>query len=151
MAIERDNPYGAFNYQVTITPKSGLEISAAFSDVSGLETTADVAEYRDGTDPRNRPRKVITGYKVGDVTLKRGLIGKMDLWKWIEEVRTGQQEARATVVIELMSENHADSVATWRLENVQPTKWTGPTLAAKAGTDLAMEELTLACEDIFYE
>jgi len=29
-------------------------------------------------------------------------------------------------------------------------KWSGPNLAAKGGTDVAMEELVLCAEDMFY-
>ena len=36
MAVQRDDPYGAFNFHVTIKPGNGMEISAAFSDVSTI-------------------------------------------------------------------------------------------------------------------
>jgi hypothetical protein len=39
-------------------------------------------------------------------------------------------------------------VVTWKLFNAMPIKWTGPTLTAKGGTDVAMEELVLAVEHI---
>ncbi len=65
MAIQRDDPYGAFNIKVTITPQSGNKVLGAFSDVSGLSTEITYADYRDGTDPRNRPRKVPLAYKGG--------------------------------------------------------------------------------------
>jgi phage tail-like protein len=151
MAITRDDPYGAFNFKVTITPGSGGEIKAGFSDVSGLSTEVTYADYRVGTDPANRARKVPLMYKAGDVTLKRGLMGGLDLFQWMDQVRQGRQDARATVVIELMSEDRAGTVMSWKLTNARPSKYTGPTLAAKGGTDVAMEELTLVCEDIGVE
>lgn len=150
MAVQRDDPYGAFNYRVTITPRSGNEISGAFADVSGFSNEVTYAEYRDGTDPQARPRKIPTTYKVGDITLKRGLIGSLDLWSWIKQVREGDQDARATVVIELRAENNREVVASWTLENARPSKWSGPSLSAK-GTDVAMEELVLVCEDLQFE
>mgnify|MGYP002623838356 CR=1 FL=1 len=39
----------------------------------------------------------------------------------------------------------------WTLINAFPMKYTGPTLAAKGGTDVAMEEWTLACEALKFE
>jgi phage tail-like protein len=150
MAILRDDPYGAFNYKVTITPGSGQTIRAGFSDVTGLNSETAHAEYREGTDAGNYPRKVLTTYKVGDVTLKRGIIGSLDLFQWVDSARTGTQAAKAAVVIELHSEDNKTVVATWKLTNARPTKWTGPTLAAKGGTDVAMEELVLTCENIDY-
>jgi phage tail-like protein len=151
MAIQRDDPYGPFNYKVTITPASGDSIRGGFSDVSGLNAEISHADYREGTDHANHPRKVLTTYKVGDVTLKRGLIGSLDLFKWVDKARKGEPSAKASVVVELKSENNKEVVATWKLTNARPTKWTGPTLAAKGGTDVAMEELVLTCEDITFE
>jgi phage tail-like protein len=149
MAVRRDDPYAAFNYRVTVTAKSGIDIRGAFSDVTGLSTEVTYADYREGTDP-NHVRKVPTLYKVGDITLKRGLIAQLELFQWMDQVRKGNQDAKATVVIELRAENGADVVATWRLTNARPQKWTGPTLGAKS-TEVAMEELVLVCEDMVFE
>jgi phage tail-like protein len=126
-------------------------VRGAFSEVTGLGTEVTFAEYREGTDPSNRPRKVPLTYKATDVTLKRGLIGSLDLWQWTDLVRKGDQSARATVVIKLLSEDREQTVATWKLLNVRPSKWTGPSLNAKGGSDVAMEELALTCEDIEFE
>lgn len=149
MATLRDDPYAAFNFQVTITPRSGATIRGAFSDVTGLNSEVTYAEYREGTDPRNHVRKIPTLYKVGDITLKRGLIGSLDLWTWLEQVRIGKQDARATVVVQLRSEEGTE-VATWKLTNARPSKWTGPTLGAKS-TEVAMEELVFVAEDLEFE
>jgi phage tail-like protein len=151
MAVQRDDPYGAFNFKVTITPGSGGEIRAGFSDVSGLGTEVTYADYRVGTDPANHPRKVPLMHKSSDVTLKRGLAGGLDLFQWIDQVRQGKQDAKATVMIELMSEDRSAVVLGWKLSGARPSKFTGPTLAAKGGTDVAMEELVLVCEDIGME
>ena len=43
------------------------------------------------------------------------------------------------------------AVVTWKLINAMPTKWTGPTLTAKGGSDVAIEELVLAVEYIEQE
>lgn len=149
MATLRDDPYAAFNFKVTITPKAGNTIRGSFSDVSGLNTEVTYAEYREGTDARNHVRKIPTIYKVGDITLKRGLIGSLDLFQWLELVRTGKQDASSTVVIEMRSEDN-NTVATWTLTRARPSKWTGPTFGAKS-TEVAMEELVFVAEDIQFE
>ena len=151
MATLREDPYGPFNFKVTINPASGGEFRGGFSDVSGLSTEITHADYREGTDAFNRPRKVPLMYKAGDVTLKRGMIASLNLWNWVNQVRRGNMDARATVVIELMSEDRGSTVAQWKLINARPSKWTGPTLAAKGASDVAMEELTLVCEDLEFE
>lgn len=151
MATLREDPYGPFNFKVTINPASGGEFRGGFSDVSGLSTEITYADYREGTDGANHPRKIPLMHKSGDVTLKRGLVASLDLWNWVNQVRRGNMDARATVVIQLMSEDHAEVVASWKLINTRPSKWSGPTLAAKGASDVAMEELTLVCEDVQYE
>lgn len=153
MAKEREDPYGAFNYSVTVQYGIDSEITGGFSEVSGFNTEITYAEYREGTaEEGNHPRKIPLMYKVGDITLKRGLLGRTDLWKWVSETRNGNREARATVTINLMSEDIKDksAVATWELRNARPSKWTGPTLTAAGGSDVAMEELVLVCDDIIY-
>jgi phage tail-like protein len=90
-------------------------------------------------------------YKVPDVTFKRGLIGVLDFFNWIKDTRDGAQNVFATVKIELLDEAHTSTVMTWILSNARPMKYTGPSLNAKTGTDVAIEELVLSCENIVVE
>lgn len=140
--IQRDTPYGAFNFQVDL----GNGVAGGFSDVSGLVTEMTAAEYRNGNDAENHVRKIPGVHKVGDVTLKRGLIGSKDLFDWIRQTRSDGYKAKRDVSIMLMDESRNGPVATWRLRSVMPLKYTGPTLAGKGGGDVAMEELVLSCE-----
>lgn len=144
MATDRDIPYGAFNFEVTIL---GFDDHphAGFSDVGGLGTEFMVAEHRYGNDPENHVRKIAGLHKVSDVTLKRGLMDAGRLWAWIGEVRSRGSNARKDVSIKLRDES-GTPVQQWSLRNCIPMKWTGPTLAAKAHGDVAIEELTLSCE-----
>ena len=140
---DRSVPYGAFNYVVSFD--SG-DIKGGFSDVSGLGTEINIAEYREGTDAENHVRKIPGTHKVTDVTLKRGIVSSTDIWDWINNVqRNGPAGMKAAVVITLRDEAGND-VQSWKLRNVLPMKYTGPTLAAKGGGDVAMEELVLAAE-----
>lgn len=140
----RPTPYGAFNFEISI----GGETFGGFSDVSGLVTEFTMAEYREGTDPKNHVRKVPGIYKAGDVTLKRGIISSRVIWEWVEAVRkNGVNGKKDAVVIKLLDEAR-NPVQSWKLVNVAPMKFTGPTLAAKGGGDVAMEEVVLSAEDI---
>jgi phage tail-like protein len=153
MAVHRDNPYPAFNFRVTATRFGGAAtIRAGFQEVSGLGDEVTVAEYRNGNDPLNHVRKITGVHKASDVTLKRGLIGDADFFAWIKDVREGVQSGVLDqVTIELMAEDHSGPVMTWRLLNARPIKYTGPTLNAKGGTDVAMEEIVLAHEGLSIE
>jgi phage tail-like protein len=149
MAVERDRPYSQFNFRVEIENGPGAEtMRAAFQEVSGLGLEVAVAEYRGGNFKENTPMKITGTYKTPDVTLKRGLIGDPDtLYGWILQVRNGNQNARRTVTIHLLSEDHASVVQEWKLTDARPIKYTGPSLSGK-GTDVAVEELVLASEKI---
>ncbi len=152
MAVQRDNPYGAFNFLVGLGGDQGNgdlgTIVGGFSDVSGLGFEVQFAEYRNGNEKVNTVRKVQNSFKVDDVTLKRGVIGDVSLFDWLKQVREGTIDAR-TVTISLLDEAR-NPVATWKLLFAQPKKWTGPTLAAKGGTETAMEELVLCHQGIEY-
>ena len=145
---DRTHPYGAFNFLVNLNgPLAADEPLGGFSDVSGLGTEITVAEYRSGNDPENHVRKVPGVHKVSDVTLKRGIVNSQDLWEWIGEVRVNGVAAQRTVSITLRDEAGA-TVQVWTLRGVVPLKYTGPTLAAKGGGDVAMEELVLSAESL---
>jgi phage tail-like protein len=145
---DRITPYGAFNFLVNIGGDVGPEEPlGGFSDVSGLSTNIQVAEYRNGNEPENHVRKVPGVYKVDDVTLKRGVVNSQDLWNWIDDVRVHGIGAQRQVVITLRDEAGQD-VQSWTLRNTIPLKWTGPTFAAKGGGDVAMEELVLSAENL---
>ena len=152
MPVKRDNPYGAFNYLVNLGGQTGDgspgPVVGGFSDVSGLGVEVNYSEYRNGNEQVNTSRKVPNTHKQDDITLKRGLMGSDDLWQWLKGVRDGIPEPRP-VTITLLDEARRP-VATWRIRNAQPKKWSGPTFGAKGGGEVAMEELHLVHEGIEY-
>jgi phage tail-like protein len=153
MATFRDNPYSAFNYIVALGGAQGDgsdgTIVGGFSDVSGLGMEVSYSEYRNGNERFNTTRKVPNTHKLDDVTLKRGLVGSLDLFEWLKGVRDGTADPR-NVTITLLDEAR-QAVAAWTLRRAQPKKWTGPTLAAKGGGEVAMEEISLVHEGIEYK
>lgn len=145
--MPRETPYGAYNFLVDFggaeSPTSAL---GGFSDVSGLGTEITLMEYRQGNDLENQVHKVPGIRKVGDVTLKRGVMGTKSFWDWVNIVRRDPQHKRVVNII-LQDEQHVPILG-WKLVNARPMKWTGPTLAAKGGSDVAMEEIVIASEGI---
>jgi phage tail-like protein len=152
MPTFRETPYGAFNFVVALGGGQGDgsegTIIGGFSDASGLGFDVSYSEYRNGNEKFNTVRKVPNTHKNDDVTLKRGLVGSDDLFLWLKGVRDGSIDRR-NVSITLMDEAR-NPVATYTLRNAQPKKWSGPTLAAKGGGEVAMEELHLVHEGIEY-
>ncbi|GAB1460524.1 phage tail protein [Thauera sp.] len=152
MAVFRETPYSAFNFLVDLEPGQGEEVQAGFSEVSGLNAEITVAEYRAGNDRVNYVRKVPGIHKAGDVTLKRGVIGAQNLYEWLELGRSGKiAQVKRDIVVKLQSEDRGGIVVSWKLRGAMPIKWTGPTLTAKGGGDIAIEELVLSVETIEQE
>ena len=144
----RNTPYGAFNFIVEF---DGGEVFGGFSDVSGIGTEVTVAEYRNGNEKENHVRKVAGVHKVSDVTLKRGLVNSKTLFDWIKQSRVqGPAAQRKSVRITLLDEA-SQAVQSWILANVIPMKYSGPTLAAKGGGEVAMEEIVLSAEGLVIE
>jgi phage tail-like protein len=152
MPTFRENPYGAFNYLVSLGGTQGDgslgSIVGGFSDVSGLGYEVKYSEYRNGNEKFNTVRKVPNTHTLDEITLKRGLVGSDDMFGWLKTVRDGSADPR-TVTITLLDEAR-NPVATWTLRRAQPKKWSGPTLAAKGGGEVAMEELHLVHEGVEY-
>ena len=147
---DRTSPYNNFNFIVEF---SDGDIGAGFSEVSGLGTEITVAEYRNGNDKLNVVTKIAGIYKATDVTLKRGVIDSERLFDWLKELQGGGSESggKRTLTVRLMDDANENPVQSWKLIDSFPTKYTAPSLTAKGGGDVAMEELSLSVFDIQYE
>ena len=147
MAELRERPYSQFNFLVDLGTGDNDSPQAGFQEVGGLSMEITAAEYRNGKEKNNAPRKIVGIHKVPDVTLKRGVIRSVDLYEWWDEVHNGSPEALRTVTVQLQNEDRTSIVQEWKLTNTRPVKYTGPSRGPK-GTDLAIEELVLSCERI---
>lgn len=145
MPTTRADPYSSFNFLVQL---GGTDTtSAGFQEVSGMNVEVTSADYRVGNSSVNHPVKVNGVYKVGDVTLKRGLIGATDLYLLTDAIRTGDRTVIQDVQVQLQDETHT-KVFTFTLKNARPIRYTAPTFNAKGGTEVAIEELVLSCDDL---
>jgi len=150
MAVLRDRPYTQFNFLVDLGTGDTSGPEAGFQECSSITTSVDVIEYRNGNDKDNSPRKLTGLTKVSDVTLKRGIIGSLALYQWLDQIRNGDPAGVRNVAIQLQSEDRTAIVMTWRLLRARIVKHTSGPLNAK-GTDVALEELTLAYERLELE
>ena len=112
--------------------------------------SVDVIEYRNGNERENAPRKLTGLERVADVTLSRGIIGSLNLYRWMDQVRNGDPTAVRNVTIQLQNEDHTAVVMIWKLLRARPIKYTSGPLNGK-GTDVAIEELTIAYERLEIE
>jgi phage tail-like protein len=149
MAVTRDTPYVQFNFLVDLGTGNTEGSQAGFQECSAIGMQLDVIEYRNGNDRSNEVRKLTGLARAQDVTLRRGIIGSLDLYQWIDELRNGGNATR-TVTIHLQSEDHSQVVQSWRLLRARIVKYTSGPFNAR-GTDVAIEELTLAYERLELE
>jgi phage tail-like protein len=150
MAVLRERPYVGFNFLVDLGDGSTDGVQAGFQDVSGLGMEVTVTEYRNGNERENSVRKLTGLAKTTDVTLKRGIVGSLNLYQWLDQIRNGNESAYRNVVIHLQNEDHSATVLMWKLIRARITKHTSGPLNAK-GTDVAMEEMVLTYERLEIE
>ena len=150
MATLRDRPYVQFNFLVDLGSGSTEGPEAGFQEVSGVGMEVTVSEYRNGNSRENSVMKITGLNKSTDVTMKRGAIGSLSLYNWLNQIRNGDQNALRTVTLHLQNEDHTQVVQTWKLLRARIIKHTSGPFNAK-GTDVAMEELVLAYERLEME
>ena len=150
MAVQRDRPYVQFNFLVDLGTGNTDGPEAGFQEASGIGMEVTVAEYRNGNEKENGVRKITGLNKSTDVTLKRGVIGSLNLYAWLNDIRNGNQNALRNVTVQLQNEDHTAVVQTWKLMRARIIKHTSGPMNAK-GTDVAMEELVLAYERLEME
>ena len=150
MAVLRDRPYVQFNFLVDLGTGNTDGPEAGFQEISNIGMEVTVSEYRTGNSKENSVRKITGLNKATDVTMKRGVIGSLNLYQWLNDIRNGNQNAERTVTIHLQNEDHTAVVQTWKLLRARIIKHISGPVNAK-GTDVAMEELTLAYERLEME
>jgi len=150
MAVQRDRPYVQFNFRVDLGTGVTEGPQAGFSECSPIEMSVDVIEYRNGNEKENVVRKLTGLARYPNVMLKRGVIGSLDLYDWLDQIRNGDQGAYRTVTVQLMSEDHSTVVQEWKLLRARIVKHVSGPFNAK-GEDVVIEELTLAYERLELE
>ena len=78
------------------------------------------------------------------------MIGDLRLFAWLKATREGEFDPQ-TVTITLLDERAHAGRAGGCCSSAQPKKWVGPTLAAKGGGEVAMEELHLVAEQLDFQ
>jgi phage tail-like protein len=135
----RIDPWRGFNFRVEIDNTA----VASFRECTGLSTTIDSVDYREGTDQPNSVRKLTALSKNANVGLKKGMTNNEDLWNWYKNILNGVQDRRNGAII-LQDEQHND-VMRWNFENGWICKYEGPTLNATSN-DVAIESIEICHE-----
>jgi len=137
---QRNDPYRSFRFRVEI---DGLT-RAGFREASGLDTTTDVIEDREGTETTTI-RKLPGLTKFSNITLKRGVTDDDELMKWRQQVMDGTIVRKSGSIV-VMAEDGSEKLR-WNFQEGWPTKWTGPSFNA-TGNEVAIETLEIAHEGL---
>jgi phage tail-like protein len=137
---QRNDPYRNFRYRVEI---DGIQ-QAGFSEATVPDSTVEVVEYREGTEPNPAtPRKLTGVVKYGNLSLKWGITDSMDLYNWHKDVMMGTVARKNISVIVIDEEGNDQS--RWNFIQAWPTKYDAPDLTAK-GSDVSIETLEIVHE-----
>ncbi len=147
MATFRHDPYGDYNFQIVINGinDDGSHVSGGFTEVTGLDVTVEVIEYRNGNEPLASVRKIPGLAKYANITLKRGVIGDTAIWNWFASVMEGNVQ-RTDGTITLLDEARQPVLA-WKFRRGWPCRWRGPRLRANRG-EVALESLEICHEGL---
>lgn len=149
-------PMTKMNFLVTV---DGISGTAAFTEVTGVEGTVDVIEFRQGNSASLAPMKIPGLVKHGNVTLKFGYLPGNAIKDWVLDCVAEQRKsslARHDVKIEMIEIYEAGSPTApptggagkiWILQNAFVTKYSGADLDAKS-SDVAIESIEIAYEQL---
>jgi len=127
MARERSaDPFMGYNFELFL----GDVGVAAFRECSGLDSSQDAVEYREGNEEPLTTRKIPGLNKYSNITLKWGVIKSSSepLWNWRKAVQEGKVK-REDCYIKLLDDER-NPVVQWDFKEAWPTKWTGPSFNA---------------------
>ena len=134
-------PLPKFHFQVDW---GGTKIG--FTEVTGLDISTDVIEYREGSSLEYSKVKMPGLIKFSNLTFKRGTFkSDNEFFEWFNTIQLNTVERR-NVTISLLNENHEPVVA-WKVKNAWPVKVQSTDLKAD-GNEVAIETMELAHEGL---
>lgn len=140
--MSRVDPFKNFRFRVEI---DGIQ-TAAFSEATIPDTTSDVIDFREGTDPPIF-KKLSGAYKFGNLTLKKGISDSMDLYEWRKTVQEkGAGPARKNLSLILIDEEGNDQ-SRWNIVEAWPMKYDAADFNAK-GNEVLIETFEIAHEGV---
>lgn len=136
---QRVDPYASFSFLVEI---DGI-IRAGFREVSGLDSTIDVHEFRERGDNTSSRKLPMT--KFSNIVLKWGLTDDTTLYDWHRQAVLGNTVRKSGSIIVL--DRQGQQKVRWDFFNAWPTKYDSSAFNAE-GNDVAIESVELAHEGL---
>ena len=140
MAVQREDPYAAFNYLVEI----GGIAAGGFNEVSGLDAEIEPIDYRNG-DEDFVNRKLPGLKKFPNIVLKRGIVGHLDVFQWLAAGAQGSVDRREGAVI--LRDEQRNEVMRWKFVRGWACKYMGPSLKSDSSA-VAIESIEICHEGL---
>jgi phage tail-like protein len=114
---------------------------AVFAEISGLQVETEVFEYAEGGN-NGYIHRLPGPIRIGNITLKRGLAGSDELFKWYLRIINGKLDERHNLSVLIYSPS-GEELQRWNFIKAYPVRWVGPTLDAN-NSMVAIETFELA-------
>lgn len=148
-------PLTKMNFLVTAKDING---TAAFNEVSGIEASVDVIEFRQGNAHSLAPVKLPGLVKHGNITLKMGYTNDNSFKKWIQDCvsETRGEMPRHDLSVELIDINGGAPASAvtknigtniWIFKNAWVAQYSAPDLNSTAN-EVAIETMEIAYEEL---
>ncbi|MFZ2168854.1 MAG: phage tail protein [Methylococcaceae bacterium] len=136
----RTDPYRVYKFKIEI---DGIT-RGGFREASGLDSSQDPIEYREGTDGLHA-KKLPGLNKSSNISLKWGITDDAQLWEWRKKSIDGKVERKNGSIV--LYNDAGEEKIRWNFMEGWPTKWTGPSFNA-TGNEVAIETLEIAHEGL---
>lgn len=134
------DPLMSFRFLVEI---DGI-VTAHASEVTGLQIETETESYEEG-GVNDFVHQLPKRTKYQHITLKRGITDRDELWKWYQEVISGDFKRKNGAIV--LMDVTGEGKWRWNFEKAYPVKWTGPDLKADSSS-IAFEAVELAHKGI---
>ena len=153
-SLSQTYPWTKMHFLVTIDDKDSGQ--AMFNEVTGMEATIDVIEFRTGNAKSFSPMKVPGLVKHGNITLKQGYTSSSEFREWaaacVSDTRS-KPMTRKKVVIELLDVSQGMDGTTFKSTSANQyvfwdawvAKYTAPDMNATK-SEIAIETMEIAFE-----
>lgn len=135
------DPYTSFHFAIDI---NGVT-EGRFVECSSLGVEVEAIKYREA-GAHQIVHRLPGRVEYADLTLRYGMTGSTQLWRWMQSSIAGTVERRNVSVV-MYGRDGASEVMRWNLRNAWPRSWRGAPLDAM-GSQVAVETLVLVFDEL---
>lgn len=144
-SLQAENRWPLPKFYFSVDLGAGMQ-NISFHEVSGLDSEAQLIEYRHANAPQFVTSNMPGIKKYGNITLKKGIFVNDNVFSnWYAIVKMNTIK-RSTITINLMDESGSPTM-TWTLQNAWPTKISTTDLKSNTN-ETAVESIEIAYEGL---